>query len=98
MTTFDNKDEAKEVARSIIDEGLGACVQVIGPIESVYKWKGHTEVSEEYICLIKTKNSLYKDLKRTIIELHPYENPEILQIDIQDGSHEYLKWIDDVTI
>jgi len=97
LTTFDDKKTAKKVANTIVDGGLGACVQIIGPMESVYQWQGDIETSQEYLCIIKTKKELYKELENTISEVHPYENPEIIAIDIQDGSHGYLKWIQQVT-
>jgi len=97
LTTFEDKKTAKKVANTIVDDGLGACVQIIGPMESVYMWQGVIETSQEYLCIIKTKKELYEELENTISEIHPYENPEIIAIDIQDGSDSYLKWIQQVT-
>jgi len=96
-TTFGNIKDAKRIGKSIINKELGACFQIVGPIESIYSWNDEVEVSEEYLCFIKTKEDLYEEIEELLIEVHPYDTPEIIVTEIKDGSEEYLDWIDHVT-
>ncbi len=94
MVTIDEKDKADTLAECLVKEDLAACVQVNGPIESTYKWKGNVERSEEWLCLIKSRKDHYEELEAFIKERHPYENPEIIALSVELGSEEYLDWID----
>ncbi len=96
-TTLNDKKEADELGETIVKNGLGACVQIMGPIKSIYSWNGQLERSEEYLCFIKTKKKLYDELEEMIKEVHPYDNPEIIAADIVKGSEDYLDWIENVT-
>ncbi len=91
--TIDNKSSAEKIARTLIDEKLAACVQIIGPVTSIYQWQGKLEQSSEFLCLVKTEKSLYSKLEQRIKALHPYETPEIISIDIIDIELNYSKWI-----
>jgi periplasmic divalent cation tolerance protein len=93
-TTTETKEEAKNIAQHLVGEKLAACVQILGPITSTYRWKGKVETAEEWLCLIKTREILYKEVEKAIISLHSYETPEIIAIPIALGSKEYLQWID----
>ena len=93
MTTVDRKEEADAIARQLVDEGLAACVQVAGPVESTYRWKGTIETTEEWQCFIKTEQHHWDSLEKRIKEIHPYELPEIISLPIQNGSMEYLDWL-----
>ncbi len=92
-TTTDEVN-AKLIAKSLIDERLAGCVQIIGPIESRYRFKGKIEESKEYLCIIKTKSSLFEKLEKTIKKLHSYELPEIIATAITASSQDYLDWLD----
>ncbi len=94
MTTIDEKEKAREIAEKIVKKGLAACVQVLGPIESTYEWNDSIEKSEEWLCLCKSKKSVYEELEEAIKEIHTYENPEIIAQPITEGSRRYLDWID----
>jgi periplasmic divalent cation tolerance protein len=96
ITTCERKNEAKALALKIIDEKLAACVQ-ISSIQSYYSWNGKIENGQEYKLLIKTRNKLYDHLEIFIKKNHPYEVPQIIKIPIQEGSDEYLDWIDETT-
>lgn len=93
-TTVSKFDEVKIIADNILDKKIAACVQIIGPIKSLYWWKNKKENEEEWICLIKTKKQLFKKIEKLIKDLHPYELPEIIATPIINGSKEYLRWID----
>jgi periplasmic divalent cation tolerance protein len=70
-------------------------VQVIGPITSIYHWKGRTERAEEWLCLIKTKTELCREVEKTIEQMHTYETPEIISVPIISGSRKYLQWLNE---
>ena len=96
-TTTESKEQAQKIARYLIDQKLAACVQISGPIESIYRWKGNVETAKEWLCLIKTRASLFRKVETAIKKLHPYETPEIIAVPIIKGSKEYLNWLDDET-
>ena len=93
-TTTETKEEAQKIAQYLVDTKLAACVQITGPITSIYRWKGKVENAQEWLCLIKTQDDLYDKVEAAIKKLHPYETPEIIAVPIVKGSKEYLKWID----
>ena len=95
VTTVDNRQEASRIARRLVDEGLAACVQILGPIESVYRWKGSIETADEWQCVIKTEERNWNSVVELIDMIHPYEVPEIISLPILGGSREYLDWLDD---
>ena len=96
ITTVDEKEYAKRISDELVKERLAACVQIIGPIESTYRWEGNIEHSEEFICLIKSKRIKFKEVEKAVKHIHPYENPEIISVPIVNGSKEYLNWIEEV--
>ncbi|MFH1968200.1 MAG: divalent-cation tolerance protein CutA [bacterium] len=93
FTTTENKKEAEKIADVLVKEGLATCVQIMGPIESTYIWKGKTKKSKEWLCLIKTKTSRYGKVEEAIKSIHSYKVPEIIATPIIAGSVEYLKWL-----
>jgi periplasmic divalent cation tolerance protein len=93
ITTVSNKMDAKKIADILLDKRLVACVQIIGPIKSIYRWKHKIETAKEWICISKTRKSLYKAVEKVIKKNHPYEVPEIIVTSITQGSKDYLKWI-----
>jgi periplasmic divalent cation tolerance protein len=94
MTAIGSRDDAQKIAESIVGKRLAACAQVIGPITSTYWWQGAMETTEEWLCLLKTRKDLYKELEQAIREVHTYDEPEILAIPVVDGSQSYLAWIE----
>ncbi len=96
ITTTDTKESAKQIAGTLVEKKLVACVQVSGPIISTYEWKGKIENAEEWYCAIKTRKSLYKEVEESIKVLHSYEVPEIIALPIVEGNRAYLDWIDEV--
>ncbi len=93
-TTTETKEDAERVGRALLDRGLAACVQILGPMKSIYRWKGEVTEGEEWLCLIKTREDRYEEVERAILEMHPYEVPEIIAVPISRGYEEYLRWID----
>ena len=94
-TTTETKEDAGRIARALVEGRLAACVQIIGPIESTYSWKGKIETAMEYQCLAKTRAPLFAEVEKTIKSLHPYETPEIVAVSIATGSAEYLAWLNE---
>ena len=94
LTTAGSKEEAQRIAQALVERHLAACVSLIGPIESVYRWKDEIENAEEWMLLIKTTATAFAEVRDTIRELHSYELPECIQLPIEAGSAEYLEWIE----
>ena len=93
-TTTEKREEAKAIARDVVEKRLAACAQVLGPIASTYWWKGMIEEAEEWMCVMKSRGDRYEKLEETIRQTHPYEEPEILAVPIEAGSQGYLNWMD----
>ena len=91
FTTTKKKEDAEKIARTLVEKRLAGCIQIL-PITSIYRWRG-IEREEEWLCLIKSKKTLYEELEKTIKEIHPYEIPEIIAVPIIAGSDDYLKWL-----
>lgn len=91
-TTYPNLKEAKNLAVTLLQEKIALCIQ-FHPIKSTYIWEGIIENNEEILVRIKSKNALYSTIETIIQETHSYENPEIIAIEIINGSAEYLDWL-----
>ena len=94
VTTTETKANAQAIARALVEKRLAACVQIIGPITSTYRWQGKIEMAEEWMCLIKSRRDLYEALEEAIREVHPYDVPEILAVPVVAGGRDYLEWLD----
>lgn len=92
LSTFPDVETAKKIARTLVEERLAACVNLIPQIESVYRWQGKVEESSETLCLMKTTIGRYQGLEDRIKSLHPYEVPEIVAFNIASGLPSYLNW------
>ena len=93
ITTTDSKENAENIAKSLLESKLAACVQIIGPITSLYWWEGKIETAQEFLCLIKTKKEVYNEVEKAIKKVHTYTVPEIIACPITQGSTDYLKWL-----
>ena len=94
-TTTATKEQAEKIVQHLVETKLAACMQINGPITSIYRWKGKVENAQEWLCLIKTREDLFDKVEAAIKSQHPYETPEIIAVPIVKGSKEYLNWIDD---
>ena len=97
LTTLPADADAAEFGRTLIDERLAACVNLLPVMESVYRWEGKIEFEAERQLVIKTSRDRIGDLWDRVRELHPYEVPEFIVIPIMDGNEAYLRWIGDST-
>ena len=93
MTATDKREDAERIARSLVEMRLAACVQIAGPVTSIYRWKGAIETAGEWLCLIKSRAECYGAIEQAIRSLHPYETPEILALPLVAGSGDYLAWL-----
>ena len=97
LCTTGSEEEARKIAHHLINQQLAACVNVLPRIESIYRWQGKIESSREFLLLIKTTAERFPSVRDAILELHSYDLPECISIEIDDGSSEYLSWIEDST-
>jgi len=97
MVTAAGEEQAAAIARILVGERLAACVNILGSIRSVYRWKDELHDEPEHLMLIKTRASLLGRLKRRIAELHSYEVPEVIALALADAAEPYLKWMMEAT-
>lgn len=94
VTTTEHREDAEAIARTLVEERLAACVQIVGPVTSIYRWQGKVNTTEEWQCWAKSRRDLYDRIEETIRRLHPYQVPEILAVAVLAGSADYLAWLD----
>jgi periplasmic divalent cation tolerance protein len=92
-TTLDSEAAAAELAGRLVEERLAACVQVTGPVASVYRWKGAVQRATEWHCVAKTSEGRLDATLKRIRALHPYDVPDIVAVPIVAGDPDYLAWI-----
>jgi periplasmic divalent cation tolerance protein len=88
-----SEDEAGHIATSLVEAGLAACVQVVGPVTSRYRWEGKVDTATEWLCLVKTRTALVDDVVAAVRAAHSYDLPEVVATPITGGSREYLDWV-----
>lgn len=88
-----NQDEAGSIARALVEERLAACVNILGPVRSLYRWQGSVEQQDEFLMLIKTAARCWPALERRVRELHSYQVPEIIALPLCRSSRRYLAWL-----
>jgi periplasmic divalent cation tolerance protein len=93
LTTVSSEQEAERISAALVDRRLAACVQVLGPILSRYRWQGKIEEEREWQCLAKSEARLFGQVEAAIRELHSYDEPEIIATPILAGSAGYLAWV-----
>lgn len=92
-STFPSRDDAVRTSTTLVEERLAACVQVAGPITSVYRWEGEIRTEEEWVIEAKTREASQSALIARLRELHPHEVPEILLVPVTGGHPPYMEWI-----
>ena len=95
MTTTDAREDAERLARDLVERRLAACVQVLGPNSSTYRWQGAIETAE--VCLIKTTGARFDAVAAHIETNHGYETPELTALPVENGSPGYLAWVSAAT-
>jgi periplasmic divalent cation tolerance protein len=97
MTTLPGDADGPAFGRALLNERLAACVNLLAPMESVYRWEGRVEQETERQVIIKTTRDRLNALWDRVRELHPYEVPEFIVLAIADGNEAYLKWVGEST-
>jgi periplasmic divalent cation tolerance protein len=97
FSTFPSPDKAAEVARILVSEQLCACVNLVGPVRSIYRWQGEVCDEAETLAVIKTTRDRFDALKARLVELHPYEVAEVIAMPVEAGHAPYLAWVTDET-
>lgn len=93
LTTIDDPERARALARALVGRGLAACVNIVDRVHSVYRWQGAVETAEELLLVIKTVASQVEPLEQAIRELHSYALPEFVVLPVDTAAPEYLRWI-----
>lgn len=93
ITTCPDADSAEKIARALVERRLAACVNILPGVRSIFTWKGACESGEEQLLIIKTVSTTYPALERAVLEMHPYELPEIIAVPLSAGLPGYLTWI-----
>jgi periplasmic divalent cation tolerance protein len=97
LTTLGADADATSLARTLVEERLAACVNVLAPMMSTYRWKGSIEQDREQQLVIKTTSARVPALEARLRDLHPYELPEFLVLPVSTGSEAYLRWVGENT-
>jgi periplasmic divalent cation tolerance protein len=93
FSTFPSEDKAAEVARTLVGEGLAACVNLVARVRSIYRWNGEISDDQETLAIIKTTRERFAELRDRLVALHPYEVAEVIALPIEDGHLPYLSWV-----
>lgn len=95
FSTFPDPDKASEVARTLVSENLAACVNLVGPVRSIYRWKGKISDDNETLAVIKTTTRRFEAMRKRLVALHPYEVAEVIALPVEAGHAPYLAWVTD---
>ena len=97
LSTAGSEQEAHKIAHILVKRRLAACVNILPRVQSIYRWKGEIESAQEWLLLIKTRADKFSAVRDAIGELHSYEVPECIVLEIEDGSPPYLQWLEKAT-
>lgn len=93
FSTFPNPEKAAEVVRTLVSEQLAACGNLVGPVRSIYRWKGELYDDSETLAILKTTQECFDAMKARLVELHPYEVAEVIAMPVTAGHAPYLAWV-----
>ncbi|MFQ5866602.1 MAG: divalent-cation tolerance protein CutA [bacterium] len=93
--TSGSQEEAKRLAKVLVEEKLAACVNILPDVESIYWWKDKIELSKERMLVVKTQGKMVKRVVKRVKEIHSYKVPEVIALPIVEGNRDYLQWISD---
>jgi len=93
LTTTGSQEEARKIARTLVERRLAACVNIMPQVESIYRWQGKVEDAHEWLLVIKTTGNAFERVRDAIRELHSYDLPECISFSVENGSSAYLDWI-----
>ena len=93
LVTVPSRADGERIAEALVGETLAACVNILGPIRSIYRWQGEIARDDEHLLLIKTTRASYAALEARVLELHTYDTPEVIALPVEEGAKGYLEWI-----
>ncbi len=93
LCTLPDRDEATQIARTLVEERLAACVNLVPGLRSIYRWEGEVHEDPERLAVIKTTLPLFESMRARLVELHPYDCPEVIALPVERGHSPYLEWI-----
>ena len=93
LSTVATAEDAERIARSLVENGFAACVNVVPGVVSFYRWKGRLERDAEMLLVIKTRGERFEELRAALLAAHPYELPELVALPISAGHEPYLEWL-----
>jgi periplasmic divalent cation tolerance protein len=97
LVTAASAEEGARLGRTLVEERLAACANVIGPIRSIYRWQGAVEEADEHLLLLKARGAEVAALEARVRALHSYDVPEVIALPVTAGSAQYLAWLADAT-
>lgn len=93
-TTFEGRDDAERLSRALLEKRLIACARIAGPVSSSYWWQGEIVSSQEYVLTMKSDELRYQELEQVILDLHPYDTPEIVATAVTHVGKGYQQWLE----
>jgi periplasmic divalent cation tolerance protein len=97
LVTAGSEDEGARIVRTLVEERLVACGNVVGPIRSIYRWEGAVEDAAEWLLVLKARAADFPAVEARVRMLHAYAVPEVLALPVYGGSAAYLAWLDEAT-
>ncbi len=97
LVTCGSEEEATKIANSLVEERIAACVNIISPVRSIYRWEGKVWDEREWVLVIKTQKKRFDKLEKKVKSLHSYSVSEVIALPIVEGSASYLKWLEENT-
>jgi len=97
FVTCGSEEEALKIAHALVEERVAACVNLVSPIRSIYRWEGKVWDENEWLLIIKTQIARFNDIETRVTALHSYSIPEIIALPIIKGSSSYLHWLKEMT-
>jgi periplasmic divalent cation tolerance protein len=94
LTTVGSAGDAERIAHAMVEQGYAACVNVVPGVASFYRWQGEIARDAEWLMIMKTTAARFEALREALVEMHPYDVPEVVELPIERGHAPYLEWID----
>ena len=95
LSTAPRAEDAEFLARELVERRLAACVNILPPLTSIYRWRGEVERTEEVLMIVKTTEERFEAVREAIVKGHPYDVPEVLALEVKAGHAPYLAWLDE---
>ncbi len=97
LVTAGSREEGERIAEALVGEQLAACVNVVGPVRSIYRWENAIQRDDEWLLIIKAPTSQFEPLAARVRALHSYQTPEVIALPITAGTDSYLEWLRNAT-